>query len=258
MRGSSSADMPYSGDVTARLDRALNPKVVAVVGDKKAMGYMWLHAMKPFSGKLYSVQIDPNEIPGIEELGVTNYKSLAEVPEEIDYVLCAVPRPVAWRIVTDCVAKKVGGVALFTSGFAETETEDGIEAQAKVTEIAREGDLLLIGPNCMGIYNRRLGVRHSTDQPAGDPGNVAFIGQSGTHTINFSLVGSVHGIKCSKTVSFGNAVLLDAPDYLDYFAQDPETEVIAMYIEGVKDGPRLLASLKAAAKRKPVVVWKGG
>jgi acyl-CoA synthetase (NDP forming) len=250
--------MPYSGNLTARLDRALNPKVVAVVGDKKAMGYMWLHAMKPFSGKLYSVQIDPNEIPGIEELGVTNLKSLAEIPEEIDYVLCAVPRPVAWRIVTDCVAKKVGGVALFTSGFAETETEDGIEAQAKVTEIAREGDLLLIGPNCMGIYNRRLGVRHSTDQPAGDAGNVAFIGQSGTHTINFSLVGSVHGIKCSKTVSFGNAVLLDAPDYLDYFAQDPESEVIAMYIEGVKDGPRLLASLKAAAKRKPVVVWKGG
>lgn len=250
--------MPYSGDVTARLDRTLNPKVVCVVGDKKAMGYMWLHAMKPFTGKLYSVQIDPNEIPGIEELGVTNYKSLAEVPEEIDYVLCAVPRPVAWRIVTDCVAKKVGGVALFTSGFAETETEDGIEAQEKVTEIAREGDLLLIGPNCMGIYNRRLGVRHSTDQPAGDAGNVAFIGQSGTHTINFSLVGSVHGIRCSKTVSFGNAVLLDAPDYIDYFAQDPESDVIAMYIEGVKDGPRLLASLKAAAKRKPVIVWKGG
>ncbi len=250
--------MTYSGNLTARLDRALNPRVVAVVGDKKAMGYMWLHAMKTFTGKLYSVQIDPNEIPGIEELGVANYKSLADVPDEIDYVLCAVPRPVAARIVADCVEKKVGAVALFTSGFAETETEDGIEAQRQVTEIARRGDLLLIGPNCMGMYNRRLGVRHSSDQPAGDPGNVAFIGQSGTHTINFSLVGSVHGIKCSKTVSFGNAVLLDAPDYLDYFAQDPETEVIAMYIEGVKDGRRFLDSLKAAARRKPVIVWRGG
>ncbi len=250
--------MTYTGDLTARLDRALNPRVVAVVGDKKMMGYMWLNAMKTFSGKLYSVQIDPNEIPGIEELGVENYKSLAEVPGEIDYVLCAVPRPVAARIVTDCVARKVGAVALFTSGFAETETDDGIEAQRQVTEIAREGDLLLIGPNCMGMYNRRLGVRHSGDQPSGDAGNVGFIGQSGTHTINFSLVGSMHGIKCSKTVSFGNAVLLDASDYLDYFAQDPETEVIAMYIEGVKDGRRFLDSLKAAAKRKPVVVWRGG
>lgn len=249
-----------------RLERALNPRVVAVVGDKKMMGYMWLHSMQTFSGKLYSVQIDPNEIPGIEAMGVANYPSLNDIPEDVDYVLCAVPRPVAWRIVKDCVTKKVGAVALFTSGFAETETEEGIEEQRKITEIAREGDLLMIGPNCMGIYNRRLGVRHSTDQEAGDPGNVAFIGQSGTHTINFSLVGSQHGIKCSKTVSFGNAVLLDAPDYLDYFAQDPETEVIAMYIEGVKDaqtgghppGRRLLAALKSAAKRKPVVVWKGG
>ena len=121
--------MTYSGKLNQRLERALNPRVVAVVGDKKMMGYMWLNAMKSFSGKLYSVQIDPNEIPGIEELGVTNYKSLAEVPDEIDYVLCAVPRPVAARIVADCAAKKVGAVALFTSGFAETETDDGIEAQ---------------------------------------------------------------------------------------------------------------------------------
>jgi acyl-CoA synthetase (NDP forming) len=68
----------------------------------------------------------------------------------------------------------------------------------------------------------------------------------------------VHGVKCSKTISFGNAVILDAPDYLDYLANDVETQVIAMYIEGVKDGPRFLASLKAAARKKPVVVWKGG
>ena len=124
--------------------------------------------------------------------------------------------------------------------------------------MARQPGLLLIGPNCMGIYNRRLGVRHSADQAAGDAGNVGFISQSGTHCINFSLVGAVHGVKCSKTVSFGNAVVLDAPDYLDYLANDPETEVIAMYIEGVKDGRRFLSSLREAARRKPVVVWKGG
>jgi acyl-CoA synthetase (NDP forming) len=245
-------------DVQKRLDRALNPRTVAVVGDKKAMGYMWLNCMSTFKGKVYSVQVDPNEIPGIEEMGIPNYKSLSEIPDDIDYVVCAVPRPVAARIVADCVAKKVGGVGLFTSGFAETETEEGIAAQEQITTIAREGDLLLIGPNCMGIYNRRLGVRHSTDQAAGDPGTVGFISQSGTHCINFSLVGAVQGIKCSKTVSFGNAVVLDAPDYIDYLANDTETQVIAMYIEGVKDGRRFLSSLREAARRKPVVVWKGG
>src|SRR3990172_11054975 len=82
----------------------------------------------------------------------------------------------------------------------------------------------------------------------GDPGNVGFIAQSGTHCINFSLVGNLHGIKCSKTVSFGNAVVLDAPDYLEYLANDPETEVIGMYIEGAKDGRRPLSALRETAK----------
>src|SRR3989304_4190338 len=230
-----------SRDIKTRLDRAFNPRTVAVVGDKRALGYLWLRSMSTFQGKLYSVQIDPNEIPGIEELGVANYPSLLDIPEEIDYVLCAVPRQVSPRIIADCIAKGVGAVTLFASGFAETETEEGVRLQAEIAETARNADLLLIGPNCMGIYNRRLGVRHSWEQPAGDAGNVGFISQSGTHCINFSLVGDRHGIRCSKTVSFGNAVVLDAPDFLDYFAQDAETEVIGMYIEGGKDGRRFLS-----------------
>jgi acyl-CoA synthetase (NDP forming) len=119
-----------------RLDRVFHPQTVAVVGDKKAMGYMWLNCMKPFPGKLYSVQVDPNEISGIEAMGVPNYPSLKEIPDEIDYVVCAVPRPVAPRIIADCVEKKVGAVALFTSGFAETETEDGVATQEKITQKA--------------------------------------------------------------------------------------------------------------------------
>jgi acyl-CoA synthetase (NDP forming) len=245
-------------DLQKRLDRAFNPRTIAVVGDKRAMGYLWLNCMKTFDGKVYSVQVDSNEIPGIEAMGIPNYKSLTEIPEDIDYVVCAVPRPVAARIIADCIDKNVGAVMLFTSGFAETETEDGIAAQEQITQMASEAGLLLIGPNCMGIYNRRLGVRHSTDQPAGDAGNVGFISQSGTHAINFSLVGAVRGVKCSKTVSFGNAVVLDSPEYIEYLANDPETEVIAMYIEGVKDGRRFFRTVKEAATRKPVVVWKGG
>jgi len=245
-------------DILKRLDRAFNPRTVAVVGDKRAIGYLWLRSMSAFQGKLYSVQIDPNEVPGIEELGVPNYQRLQDIPDEIDYVVCAVPRPVAPHIVADCIEKGVGAVTLFTSGFAETETEEGIRIQEQITQMAKDAGLLLIGPNCMGIYNRRLGVRHSWEQPAGDPGNVGFISQSGTHCINFSLVGHIHGIKCSKTVSFGNAVVLDAPDYLEYLAADPETEVIGMYLEGAKDGRRLLRVLRQTVRRKPVVVWKGG
>jgi acyl-CoA synthetase (NDP forming) len=245
-------------DLIQRLDRAFNPRTVAVVGDKSAMGYLWLRSNSTFQGKLYSVQIDPKEIPGIEEMGVPNYPSLAAIPDEIDYVICAVPRRAAPAVVADCIANQVGAVSLFTSGFAETEEEEGIRLQDEIGRMAREAGLLLVGPNCMGIYNRRLGLRHSWEQPSGDPGNVGFISQSGTHCINFSLVGDRHGIRCSKTVSLGNAVILDIADYLDYFAQDDETEVIALYVEGPRDARGFLRALRETNRKKPVVVWKGG
>jgi acyl-CoA synthetase (NDP forming) len=249
-------DMPYD------LKRALNPKTVVVVGSKKADGYMWLRNYAPFAEqdghKLYSVQIDPNEIPGIEAMGVTNYTSLMDVPGEVDYVMLAVPRQVAAHVMADCAKKQVGGVALFTSGFAETGEPDAIAMQNQLLEIARERNIALIGPNCMGMYNRRLGIRQSAEQATGPGGEVGWIGQSGTHSINFGLVGEQHGVRVSTSVSFGNAIILDVPDYLDYLSDDPETKVVAMYIEGVKDGPRFVRALRRASSMKPVVVWKGG
>lgn len=240
------------------LSRALNPRSIAVVGDKRANGYLWLRNMSTFQGKLYSVQVDPNEIPGIEELGVANYPSLAAIPDDIDYVMCAVPGAIAPRIVADCAAKRVGGVALFTSGFAETGDDEGVRLQAELGRIAREAGLALIGPNCMGVYNPRLGVRQSAEQPAGEAGPVGFISQSGTHAINFSLVGAAQGVRISTAVSIGNAEVLDTPDYLDYLAGDRDTQVIAMYVEGVRDGRRFVESLRRACAAKPVVIWKGG
>ena len=240
------------------LSRALAPRTAVVIGSKRADGFMWLRNYSTFTGKLYSVQIDPNEIPGIEAMGVTNYTSILDVPGEIDYVMVAVPRPVAARVMADVAKKGVGGVALFTSGFAETGEEEGIRLQEQLLQIARDGDVTLIGPNCMGLYNRRLGIRQAGDQGAGEAGECGFISQSGTHAINFGLVGEAHGVRVSTSISIGNAIVLDVPDYLDYLADDPETKVIAMYIEGVKDGRRFIDSLRRATAKKPVVVWKGG
>ncbi len=240
------------------LRRALEPKTAVVVGSKRADGYMWLRNYSTFTGTLYSVQIDPNEIPGIEAMGITNYTSLLDVPGAIDYVMLAVPRQVAPGVLADCAKKRVGGVALFTSGFAETGEADGVRLQDELRRIALEGDVALIGPNCMGLYNRRLGVRQSAEQGVGEAGDAGFISQSGTHAINLALVGEQHGVRVSTSISIGNAIVLDVPDYLDYLANDPDTKVIAMYIEGVKDGPRFVRSLKRACSLKPVVVWKGG
>jgi acyl-CoA synthetase (NDP forming) len=244
-------------DLVQRLDRVLNPRTAAVVGDK-GPGYMWLRNMSTFTGKLYSVQIDPAQIPGIEALGVPNYRSLVEVPDEIDLVLCAVPRQVAPRVIADAIAKKVGGVQMFTSGFAETGEELGVKLQEQITQMAVEHDLLIVGPNCMGIYNPRVGVRFSGEQPAGEAGSVGFVSQSGTHGINFSLLAAANGVRLSKAISIGNAIVLDAADCLEYFSQDPETEVIALYVEGVRDGRRFFNVLRETTRRKPVIIWKGG
>ena len=245
-------------ELIERLDRVFNPRCVAVVGDKKVRNYGWLKSLKTFTGSLYSVQVDEREIPGIEELGVTNVAALTDIPEPVDFVVCAAPRRIAARIVRDCIAIEAGGVALFTSGFSEHGDDEGKQLEQELIELARDARLPVIGPNCMGLHIPGLGVRFSTDQPVQAGGDVGFIAQSGTHGMNFSLVGAVHGIYCSKLVSFGNGAVLEAADYLQYFADDDATKIIGMYIEGVRDGERFARVLRDVARRKPVVVWKGG
>ena len=241
-----------------RLERAFNPRSVAVVGDKMALGYMWLKSLAHFQGKLYSVQIDEREFPGIASLGVKNYLRLQDIPDEIDYAVIAVPNTVTPRIIRDCIDKNVGAATLFTSGFAESGTDEGRKLQDTIAKIARDANFNLIGPNCMGIYNPRIGLRHSMDQIYGRSGNVAFISQSGTHATFFSLVGPINGIYISKSVSYGNAAVLDSTDYLEYFGNDKETEIIGIYLEGVNDGRKFFSCLKDIARRKPVLIWKGG
>lgn len=246
------------GGTSRNLDRAFNPSSVAVVGDKRALGYMWLRSLSRFQGKVYSVQIDPNELPGIAEFGVENYASLLDIPEPVDYVIVAVPRAVAPRIVEDCIKKGVGGVGFFTSGFAETNTEEGVRLQRVMTDMARESGLNLIGPNCVGLANPRIGLCHTEAQDCGEVGSVGFVAQSGTHATLFGIVGGQNGIKISKSVSYGNAVVLDSTDFLEYLGDDQETEIIGLYVEGVKDGRRFFDCLRDVARRKPIVVWKGG
>lgn len=255
--GSTPAVRPLLAETRAQLARAFNPKAVAVIGDKRANNYMWLRGQKTFQGKVYSVQIDERELPGIAALGIPNYPSLAEIPDEIDYVMTAVPRQIAPRIAKDCADKKVGSVMFFTSGFSETD-EDGKRLEQALADTARSAGMALIGPNCMGIYHPRIGLRNYPELPAGEPGTVGFIGQSGTHTITFSLAAPNHGVKISKAVSFGNAAVIDASDYLDYLASDEETTIIGMYLEGVREGRRFFSLLRQVTPKKPVVIWKGG
>ncbi len=239
-----------------KLDRAFNPRCVVVVGDSGEL--MWLRTQSTFKGKLYSVQVNPKTIEGIKALGVENYTSLLDIPDPVDLVIVAVPRAVAPRVLEDCIRKEVAAAHFFTAGFAETDTEEGIRLERLLTERAEQANFHLIGPNCMGIFSPKVGIRQVGGQYTGVAGPVGFISQSGTHAATFSLEAHLQGVDINKSVSFGNGVVLDSADYLEYFGHDPEIRAIGMYLEGVKDGRRLLRVLREVSVQKPVVIWKGG
>ena len=240
----------------ARLDRAFNPDVLAVVGDS---GFLqWLRSHKDFKGKLYSVQVNPKTIERIEEMGIKNYTSLVDIPEPVDLAIVAVGRKYALNVLEDCIRKDVAVAHFFTAGFSETDTQEGIDLEIALTSRAIEAGFHLIGPNCMGLFNPAVGLKQEGGQYVGTSGPVGFISQSGTHAINFSLEAHLQGVDVNKSVSFGNGTVLDCAEYLEYFGQDDGISVVGMYLEGVRDGRRFLEVLREVSRKKPVVIWKGG
>ena len=241
----------------ARIERMLNPRSIVVVGDK-GPNFQWTGAQHEFTGEVWSVQLDPREIEGLEERGITNFLSMDDVPGEIDLVICAVPRPISPMIVGAAIKRGVGGMSMFTSGFAETGEPEGIELQDRIVKMALDDGMPIVGPNCLGIYNRRLGVKFGPGQQQGEGGTVSVVSQSGTHAGGLTMGLQNAGVKVSRTVSIGNAVVMNECDYLEYLLDDEHTEVIAMYLEGTRDGRRFFDLLRRARGRKPVVIWRGG
>lgn len=232
----------------------LNPESIAVVGSTSRNRFYFLRSLVSagFKGAIYPV--NPNVKAAF---GHKFYPSLLDVPDKVDLVISEVPARVTPKIMEECVRKEVKCVVVFASGFSESGTEEGIQLEREIVRIARDGGVRIIGPNCLGIYHPEHGLAFRPDLPR-DPGPVGFVSQSGGHAINFALMGKVTGLRFSTVVSFGNGCDVDAAEILDYLADDPKTRIIAVYIEGVRDGQRFFNSLRRAAAKKPVVVWKGG
>jgi len=229
-----------------------------VVGDSKRGDFHWLRNENTFKGKLYSVQVNPESIEGIKALGVENYTSLLDIPEPVDLVIVNVPRAVAPKILEDCIRKEAAAAHFFTSGFAETDTEEGIRLERLLTSMSEQANFHLVGPNCRGIFNPKIGLKQIGEQYSGFAGPVGIISQSGGLAMAFTREAHLQGVDINKSVSFGNGIVLGASDYLEYFGRDPEIKAIGMYLEGVKDGRRFFSVLREVSARKPVVIWKGG
>ncbi|MBW2085603.1 MAG: CoA-binding protein [Deltaproteobacteria bacterium] len=245
---------------TPDLDRLFYPKNIAVVGaSPRGGGFMWggntfiEGALKEnFKGKIFPVHPKAENI-----LGMKAYKSIREIPEEVDFVIFSVPHAVVLPIMKDCAAKGVKFVHLFTAGFSETGREENIEIEKELVRLARESGIRVIGPNCMGIYCPEGGLAWTRDFPR-TPGPVGFISQSGQLAGHFIEEGRDYGLRFSKVVSYGNASDLQCHDFLKYIAQDEKTKIIGLYIEGLKDGRSFFEAARNITRVKPMVAWKGG
>ncbi|HNV57573.1 MAG TPA: acetate--CoA ligase family protein, partial [Smithellaceae bacterium] len=245
-------------EIRAALDVMANAQSVAVVGATRpaANGFSGMFGcMRNFGyrGRLYPVNPRLQEIDGIKA-----YPNLSSLPEVADLVILSIPAPRVADILRECVATGHKNIHIFSSGFKETGEEEGVRLQREIEAVAREGDLRVIGPNCMGFYvpkNRMLTWENASTKV----GPVSLISQSGGNAQDFSnYLTDVYDIGFAKSISYGNALTLDSTDFLDYLAGDEETRIITMYLEGVKDGRLLLEQVKKINRRKPVIIYKSG
>jgi len=238
-------------DRHSRFDTMFYPETVAVIGASDHDGFSQALMSTKLRNRVFLVN------PRYRELhGRICYRSILDVPEKIDYVVIAVPAPNVPGVLSDCIAKGVTTAHVFTAGFSETGLPERKALEDEVRDIAI-GRINLVGPNCMGLHCPASGLAFIPDASTQE-GTVGVVSQSGTFAEQFLSVGKLRNVTFSKVVSYGNAVDLDCPDFLEYLTHDPETRVIALYIEGTRNGDRLRRALTEASDLKPTLALKGG
>jgi acyl-CoA synthetase (NDP forming) len=239
------------------LGTAFHPASIAVAGaseDPLSFGHQFFrHAMDyGYNGKIYPVNPNKETI-----LGLKAYPNITSIPGNVDYVICCLPAALVLDMLAECPAKGVKIVHLVTARLSETGRKEAKELETEMLKAARKLGIRLIGPNCMGIYYPAGGLANGYGLPK-EGGNIGAVFQSGGSSTMLIRYGELRGLRFSKVISYGNALDIDESDFLDYLAQDEETEIIAAYFEGIKDGRKFLTALGNAARIKPVIAIKGG
>jgi len=240
------------------LERIFHPQSVAFVGISISNPFHWTRTFWyscrefGFQGPLYPVNPAGGELDGCRV-----YRSLDEIPGKVDYVISTVSAGIAPEIVRNCARRGVRAIHFCTAGFDETGEAGTAGLQGELTSLARETGVRIIGPNCMGIYcpGSRLSYDTGFEKEAG---NVGFISQSGANSIYAVREAGWRGVRFSKVISYGNACDLNECDFLEYLTDDPETSIIALYLEGVSDGRRFMRLIERAAREKTVILVKAG
>ena len=238
----------------ASLNAIFKPKSVAVIGASTApgkLGHDILANLKNggFAGPLFPINPKAEEI-----LGLKVYKSIADTPEPPELAVVVIPAKIVTPTLEQCADKGVKGAVVITGGFAETG-EEGERLQEEMAQVIRRTGLKVVGPNCQGVNMPHHHMCASWPLIT-TKGKIAFASQSGTVGAAFLDLAAAEQLGVSAFVSLGNRVDVDEAEVIQYFNADPHTEVIALYLEGVKRPSYFLDALHDC--KKPLVILKAG
>lgn len=241
------------------LDEIFNSKTIAVIGASAKPGTAGNDYLKVLTNFRDSSDIYPVN-PNYEKImGLKTYSSVLEVPEEVDLAYVLVPAKITPRVIEDCIEKGVKGIVVMSGGFSELGNE---ELEQKIASSVRKSGTRMVGPNCMGVYCPSAGVTFPTVIPGlkfpREGGKVSLISQSGGVAEYYVGLLAERGGRISKLVSTGNEADIKFTEYLKYLADDDETEVIAGYVEQIREGKNFLETTRKLAEKKPIVLWKVG
>ena len=244
------------------MDLFFNAKSVALIGASPEPGKIGNSVMESLAKHDYKGKVYPVNAKGYPEImGVKAYKNLLDIKDPIDVVIVTVDLKFVPDLLAECGKKNIHNMVIISGGGKELGGERAA-IEKRIQDLSRELNVRIIGPNCIGIFNgeNRLDCAFQGHLRMIRPrqGNVAFLSQSGTVGIAFMETADAFGL--SKMISYGNRSDVDEADMIHYLAQDPDTNVIGLYVEGLGDGRKFMNSAKNVIKeyQKPIVVFKNG
>ena len=239
------------------LQPIFTPKTVAVIGASEKAGsvgrtVIWNLISSPFGGTVYPINPKRANI-----LGIKAYPSIKDLPDQVDLAVIVTPAPTVPNIVAECVEAGVKGAIVISAGFKEVGPE-GAKLETEIMEHARRGKMRIIGPNCLGVMNPLTGLNATFATAAAQPGNVAFISQSGalcTSVLDWSFK---EHVGFSAFVSIGSMLDVGWGDLIYHLGDDPHTQSIVIYMETIGDARSFMSAAREVALTKPIIVIKPG
>lgn len=246
---------PSQQEILASMVRIMNPKAVAVIGASAEDGKIGNSVMKNLINGGYAGEIYPINPKASEVMGHACFKSVKDIPGEVDIAVFAIPAKFVTGALEEVGQKGIAGAVMIPSGFAEVGEH---ELQRQMVEVARKHNVRVMGPNIYGFYYTPANLCATFCTPYDVKGHAALSSQSGG--VGMAIIGFSRSAKMgvSAIVGLGNKSDIDEDDLLTYFEQDDNTQVIAMHVEDLKDGRAFAEVAQRVSKKKPVIVLKAG